>query len=787
MADGAGKLRKTLAMKQMMSMRDRLPLHPLRGLVASACSGGAGRRALAVAAVAIALIAGGAGGLARAQDPAAPGEPATGGPTEAATAPGGDAAAGPAADLARILGTLPQRLAPEQIDAIVAVLDDGQARAALRSSLALLGAPEAPPPAPMMARARDRFVEALAILPQFPALTRAAVARDAAAGYRSGPLDIAVRATLVVAVGLLAAWLVRRQLAPFAARLGPGGDGRLARAAAVLLADVAGLAAFATAVVGLYFAMAPANPRASILLEGLLAMIVAALLVAALSRFSLSPDAPERRWMPIGDASARAVHRSVVTVVTVAAVFAGPVLYVRFLDLPPAAERLAALAFSLAVTLAAIALTWRRRGLIGAALADAERPAAVSAAGTTAAAAMTLAFAAVWALWSGAQLTGMQSVAPQAGLSLLVVLLLPAAARVLDRGLPGGAPAAKAEGGRTEGGRTGPPPAGRGLRRAVRVVLVLAALWLILAVWGVDPAEGDGAGAALARIVCQGGVVLVLGYVGWLFLESWLDRQIAKARLAPAGSSASRLATLLPLMRAFALAVVATLVILSVLSSFGINIGPLLAGAGVVGLAIGFGAQSLVADIVAGIFFLLDDAFRIGEYVEVGNTRGTVEGITLRSLRLRHHRGAMHTLPFGQIGQLTNYSRDWVIMKLEFRVGPGTDLALVKKLIKRIGADLEADETLGPSFLEPLKSQGVRRVEDDALIIGVKFMTKPGEQFSIRKEAYQRIVQAFRDNGVELVAKGVTVKVDAADHIDPKIAAAAAERVANQPGAGAAE
>ena len=86
-----------------------------------------------------------------------------------------------------------------------------------------------------------------------------------------------------------------------------------------------------------------------------------------------------------------------------------------------------------------------------------------------------------------------------------------------------------------------------------------------------------------------------------------------------------------------------------------------------VGLAIGFGAQSLVADIVAGIFFLLDDAFRIGEYVEVGNTRGTVEGITLRSLRLRHHRGAPCTrCAFGQIGQLTNYSRDWVIMKLEY-------------------------------------------------------------------------------------------------------------------------
>jgi small-conductance mechanosensitive channel len=420
------------------------------------------------------------------------------------------------------------------------------------------------------------------------------------------------------------------------------------------------------------------------------------------------------------------------------------------------------LVFSLAVVTVAIVLVWKNRLLIGSTLSRIEDSAGLW--GTGAAIVMSLFLVGIWVLWTGAQLTAAQSVAVEAGLSLLVIVLAPVAIRAMDRALPVAT---------DQDGKAG---AGGGLRRAVRVVLALAIVWLILAIWGVDLSQGEGAGAALARIVFQGGVVIVLGYVGWLFLKGWLDRQIVKAQQAPAGSSASRLATLLPLMRAFALAVVATMVILSVLSSFGINIGPLLAGAGVVGLAIGFGAQSLVADIVAGIFFLLDDAFRIGEYVEVGQTRGTVEGISLRSLKLRHHRGAVHTLPFGQIRQLTNYSRDWVIMKLEFRVPEDTDLALVKKLIKKIGAELSADETLGPSFLEPLKSQGVRRVEDDALIIGVKFMSKPGEQFSIRKEAYQRIVNAFRENGIELVAKGVTVKVDAAEHIDPKVAAAAAEQ-----------
>ncbi|MEQ8967870.1 MAG: mechanosensitive ion channel family protein [Azospirillaceae bacterium] len=695
-----------------------------------------------------------------------------------------------AADLAAVLGTLPDGLAPAQIDAIVAVLDDSQARQALRTSLELLSARGGgPAPAPMMARARDRLGVALGVIPDLPALTRAAIARDAAAGYDTGPMGVAVNVGLVVAIALAAAWLARDRLARAARRAAAGasaeaeGDGpprspRLARAATVLVADLAGIAVFAAVVVALYFILSPVNPRAPVLLEGVLAVAGLVLLVLAVSRFVLAPRAPERRWLGVSDAAAGAVHGSIAAVMAVAVVFSAPALYARFLDLSLAADLLAKLAFSLAVTATAIVLTWRHRRLVGAALAHSDRPERAAAAGAMAAAAMTLAFAVVWALWSAAQLVQGRNVAVEALASLLVVLLLPAVAGALGRTLP-----AKVA---SEGGGKGGGKGGRGLHRALQAVLVLAAIWLILAIWGMDPSAGEGPGAALSRIVFQGGVVVVLGYVGWRFLEGAFDRQIAKARLAPAGSSASRLATLLPLIRAFALAVVATMVILSALSSLGIDIGPLLAGAGVVGLAIGFGAQSLVADIVAGIFFLLDDAFRIGEYVEVGTTRGTVESISLRSLKLRHHRGAVHTLPFGQIHQLTNYSRDWVIMKLEFRVPPETDLALVKKLVKRIGADLAADETLGPSFLEPLKSQGVRRVEDDALIIGVKFMAKPGEQFSIRKEAYQRLVQAFRDNDIDLIARGVTVKVDAAEHVDPKVAAAAAGKTIEETGTGAA-
>ena len=108
--------------------------------------------------------------------------------------------------------------------------------------------------------------------------------------------------------------------------------------------------------------------------------------------------------------------------------------------------------------------------------------------------------------------------------------------------------------------------------------------------------------------------------------------------------------------------------VLSILAALGINIVPLLAGASVVGVAIGFGSQTLVRDVVSGAFFLMDDAFRLGEYIEVGDAKGVVEKIGVRAVILRHHRGALNVLPYGEIKRLRNTSRDWMIMKLEFRL-----------------------------------------------------------------------------------------------------------------------
>jgi small-conductance mechanosensitive channel len=211
--------------------------------------------------------------------------------------------------------------------------------------------------------------------------------------------------------------------------------------------------------------------------------------------------------------------------------------------------------------------------------------------------------------------------------------------------------------------------------------------------------------------------------------------------------------------------------VLSVLAALGVNIGPLLAGAGVVGLAVGFGAQTLVRDIISGAFYLMDDAFRLGEYIDVGDAKGTVERIGIRSMQLRHHRGAVNIVPYGSIRRMINQSRDWVVEKLEFRLTYDTDMAKVKKIIKRIGQELAADPDMGPHIIQPLKSQGVLAMEDSALLVKAKFTAKPGEQFVIRREAYQRIKQAFDEAGIHFAHRQVTVFVPPSGS-DPTAAAA---------------
>jgi small-conductance mechanosensitive channel len=177
----------------------------------------------------------------------------------------------------------------------------------------------------------------------------------------------------------------------------------------------------------------------------------------------------------------------------------------------------------------------------------------------------------------------------------------------------------------------------------------------------------------------------------------------------------------------------------------------------VVGIAVGFGAQTLVRDILSGIFFLIDDAFRVGEYIDVGEGKGTVEHMSIRALMLRHQRGAVYTVPFGAVRRVANYSRDWSITKLDLRVPFDTDLDKVRRVVKKLGEDMAQDAEFGPYFLEPLKSRGVNHVDDSAQVLRVKFMTRPNDQSVVQREVYRRLQHVFYENGIEFATRRVVV------------------------------
>ncbi len=313
--------------------------------------------------------------------------------------------------------------------------------------------------------------------------------------------------------------------------------------------------------------------------------------------------------------------------------------------------------------------------------------------------------------------------------------------------------------------------------RAIRLVLIMLAGLILARQWGIDLGQLMADESATIRVVRGLFSVVVIALFAdlvWFVFKAMLERKLAEAQAvgvedtAHAGQ-ATRLRTVLPILRNVSFVTLALIAVLTAMSALGIDIAPMVAGAGVLGIAVGFGAQTLVKDIVSGVFFLFDDAFRVGEYIQSGNYKGTVESFSLRSVRLRHHRGPVYTVPFGELGAVQNMSRDWVIDKLSIGITYDSNLELARKLIKKIGQDLAADEEMGPNILEPLKMQGVEQFGDFAIQIRMKMMTRPGEQFVVRRKAYAAIKTAFDANGIKFAFPTVQV----AGNTDSSVAAAA--------------
>jgi small-conductance mechanosensitive channel len=307
------------------------------------------------------------------------------------------------------------------------------------------------------------------------------------------------------------------------------------------------------------------------------------------------------------------------------------------------------------------------------------------------------------------------------------------------------------------------------LRRLCDSLLLLLGIAWLGEVWGLDliAPPPESLQRLLLRPVLLAAATAIAAWIIWLVLSGIIDEKMPRLP-APGdddeetGERASRLATLLPLLRNLILVSIGIVALVVALSSLGVNLAPILAGLGVVGIALGFGAQSLVRDIISGIFFLLEDAFRVGEYVDTGRLRGTVEGMSLRSVRLRHQNGPVHTIPFGQVQAVTNYSRDWAVVKFNLHLDPAVELETVRKTIKRVGVELLEDQEIGAEFISPLKMQGVTDVLQTALVVRCKFTSLPGRPTYLQRQALHRLIAAFAEADIRFAAPNITMQLSSA-------------------------
>ena len=297
------------------------------------------------------------------------------------------------------------------------------------------------------------------------------------------------------------------------------------------------------------------------------------------------------------------------------------------------------------------------------------------------------------------------------------------------------------------------------VRRTVFGAILAAALLAILDVWGFGIAEllQTPAGRALVRTILVVLVVTVGAFILWEFIETAAARYLSRLDESGEGSRAVRMRTLLPMVEKALLVAIVVVAGMIVLSEIGLDIGPLLAGAGVLGLAVGFGAQTLVKDVITGVFIIIEDSMAIGDFVTVAGRSGVVEDLSVRSVTLRAYSGAKHTIPFSSIGDVENLTKDYSYAVLDYGVGYSENVDAVTAVIRDVGDGLRTDPDWRDNIVEDLEIAGLQELGDSAVVIRSRFKCRPGFQWGVRREMNRRIKAAFDARGIEIPFPHVTL------------------------------
>lgn len=250
----------------------------------------------------------------------------------------------------------------------------------------------------------------------------------------------------------------------------------------------------------------------------------------------------------------------------------------------------------------------------------------------------------------------------------------------------------------------------------------------------------------LGRIV----LVLAVAFVANRLARRAITRFGNQISLGDSLRAAARAKTLMQVLRSVATVVIWSIAFITILGELNVDLAPLVASAGIAGVALGFGAQSLVKDVLSGFFMLVEDQFGVGDIVDLGEASGTVEAVSLRTTRLRDVEGNLWHVPNGTIQRVANKSQDWSRALLDVNVAYGTDVDRATEVIKQTAEALRADPAWQDTILEPADVWGIEQLATDAIHIRLVVKTRPAEQFKVTRELRRRLLQAFDEDGIEV-------------------------------------
>ncbi|MDY0831347.1 mechanosensitive ion channel family protein [Pseudomonas sp. SED1] len=287
-------------------------------------------------------------------------------------------------------------------------------------------------------------------------------------------------------------------------------------------------------------------------------------------------------------------------------------------------------------------------------------------------------------------------------------------------------------------------------------------VWLVfielgLRVWGLSLirfTEGDGHEISVKLFGLTG--TLLFAWLIWILSDTAIHHALTRSRK---GLANARAQTMMPLIRNVLFVTIFIIAAIVALANMGMNVTPLLAGAGVIGLAIGFGAQSLVADLITGLFIIIEDSLAIDDYVDVGGHLGTVEGLTIRTVRLRDIDGIVHTIPFSEIKSIKNYSREFGYAIFRVAIPYNMEIDDAIKLMRDVGQKMRNDPLQRRNIWSPLEIQGVESFESGSAILRARFKTAPIKQWEVSRAFNLSLKRHLDEAGLDLATPRLSVQV----------------------------